>query len=63
MQPFPESDALLAVLRQSAKPDVAAAIERPVREAPDQALARINVLAFAGAARPGRAPRRRSRPG
>jgi class 3 adenylate cyclase len=42
-----ESDALFAVLRQSADPDAVAAIEALVRDAPDRALSRINAIAFA----------------
>jgi class 3 adenylate cyclase len=38
---------LFAALRQSADPGAAAAIERLVRDAPDRALSRINVLDFA----------------
>ena len=43
----PETEALFAVLRQSADPAVAAAVERLVREGADHALCRVNVLAFA----------------
>ncbi len=42
-----ETEALFSVLRQSADPDCAAAIERTVRDAPDRDLCRINVLDFA----------------
>jgi hypothetical protein len=42
-----ESQSLFGVLRQSAKADVADAIERLVRDAPDRSLNRINALAFA----------------
>jgi class 3 adenylate cyclase len=42
-----ESDALFSVLRQSADPDTVAAIEALVRNGPDRALNRINVLDFA----------------
>src|SRR6266571_2210209 len=42
-----EADALFSVLRQSADADVVAAIETLVRDAPDPALNRINVLDFA----------------
>src|SRR6266480_7426612 len=42
-----EAEALFAVLRQSADADVVAAIEALVRDAPDPALNRINVLDFA----------------
>jgi class 3 adenylate cyclase len=42
-----ETDALFGVLRQSADPACAAAIESAVAEAPDQELCRINALAFA----------------
>ena len=38
---------LFAPLRQSADPDIAAAIERLVADAPDRRLCRINVVAFA----------------
>ncbi|MCC6470873.1 MAG: adenylate/guanylate cyclase domain-containing protein [Alphaproteobacteria bacterium] len=42
-----EADSLFAVLRQSADDAVVAAIESLVREAPDRALSRVNVIAFA----------------
>src|SRR6202163_2883100 len=42
-----ESEALFGVLRQSADPGCVAAIEQTVRDAPDRALCRINVLDFA----------------
>src|SRR5438309_1829526 len=42
-----EAEALFSVLRQSADADVVAAIEALVRDAPDPALNRINVLDFA----------------
>src|ERR1051326_7438176 len=42
-----EAEALFAVLRQSADADVVAAIETLVRDAPDAALNRVNVLDFA----------------
>jgi class 3 adenylate cyclase len=42
-----ESEALFSVLRQSADPDCAAAIERAVRDSSDRDLSRINVLDFA----------------
>ena len=42
-----EAEARFAVLRQSADPDAAAAVERHVREASDRDLSRINVLEFA----------------
>jgi class 3 adenylate cyclase len=42
-----EASALFALLRQSADPSVAAAIETLVRGAPDRALCRINAVAFA----------------
>jgi len=42
-----ETQALFAVLQQSADADSVAAIERLVRDAPDRKLARINVLDFA----------------
>ncbi len=44
-----ENEALFNVLRQSAKPDCAAAIERLVGEGEDRDLCRINTLAFAAA--------------
>src|SRR5439155_441111 len=47
MQLHDGSDALFAVLRETVRPDTAAAIESAVREAPDRDLARINALAFA----------------
>jgi class 3 adenylate cyclase len=43
-----EGDNLFAILRQSADPDSVAAIEALVRDAPDRALCRVNVLDFAG---------------
>ena len=42
-----EAEALFAVLKQSASPAVVPAIETLVRDAPDRALCRINVVAFA----------------
>ena len=42
-----ETENLFAVLRQSADPDTAEAIDALVRDAPDRALCRINVLDFA----------------
>jgi class 3 adenylate cyclase len=42
-----EAVALLALLRQSIDPSVAAAIEAMVRDAPDRALCRVNALDFA----------------
>jgi class 3 adenylate cyclase len=42
-----ETENLFAVLRQSADPDTAEAIDALVREAPDRALCRVNVLDFA----------------
>src|ERR1700756_5375967 len=42
-----EAKNLFAVLRQSADPGAAAAIEELVQDAPDHALSRINVLDFA----------------
>ncbi|MBL0373029.1 adenylate/guanylate cyclase domain-containing protein [Rhizobium sp. KVB221] len=42
-----EVQALFDVLRQSAQPDVADAMERLVRDAPDRKLNRVNALAFA----------------
>jgi hypothetical protein len=42
-----EAKSLFAVLRQSADPDTAEAIDALVRDAPDRALCRINVLDFA----------------
>jgi class 3 adenylate cyclase len=43
-----ESQALFAVLRESAAPDAAEAIEHLVEGAPDRDLNRVNVLALAG---------------
>jgi class 3 adenylate cyclase len=45
-----EGDLLLGVLRQSADPAAAAAIERLIRDGTDRALNRINVLSFAAEA-------------
>ena len=42
-----ESDALFALLRQSADPAAAAAVERLVREGQDRELSRVNVIDFA----------------
>src|SRR5437016_13548165 len=42
-----DAQAMFNVLRQSADPDVVAAIERLVRDAPDHRLCRINVVDFA----------------
>ena len=42
-----ETEALFSVLRQSADPDAVAAIEALVRDGPDHALCRINVIDFA----------------
>ncbi|WP_134498798.1 adenylate/guanylate cyclase domain-containing protein [Microvirga pakistanensis] len=42
-----EDGKLLAILRQSAPPEVADAIERVIHDAPDPELNRINALAFA----------------
>jgi class 3 adenylate cyclase len=44
-----EADARFTALRQAADADSAAAVERLVREGPDHALNRVNVLAFAEA--------------
>ncbi|HEX3884865.1 MAG TPA: adenylate/guanylate cyclase domain-containing protein [Stellaceae bacterium] len=44
-----EAEALFAVLRQSSDAETVAAIEELVRDAPDRALCRINVLNFATA--------------
>jgi class 3 adenylate cyclase len=46
-----EAETLFPLLRQSAKREVADAIERAVRSAPDAELCRINALAFAAAHR------------
>ena len=46
-----EAEALFAVLRQSSDAETVAAIEGLVRDAPDHALCRINVLTFATACR------------
>src|SRR6187401_598151 len=48
-RPVSESTAQFSVLRKSADAEVVGAIERLVRDAPDRALARINVFAFAAA--------------
>jgi class 3 adenylate cyclase len=45
-----EAKSLFTVLRQSAAPDAAAAIEALVEDAPDRALCRVNVLDFAAKA-------------
>jgi class 3 adenylate cyclase len=45
-----EANNLFTVLRQSADPSAAAAIEELVRDAPDRALCRVNVLDFAAKA-------------
>src|SRR4051812_40282688 len=50
MKPSSESEALFALLRQSADPAVATALERLVGEAPDPDLCRLNALAFAARA-------------
>ena len=42
-----DAEPLFTILRQSADADAVAAIERLVRDAPDRALNRINVLDFA----------------
>jgi class 3 adenylate cyclase len=42
-----ETEALFTALRQAAAPEIVAAIETAVREAPDHELCRINALAFA----------------
>src|SRR3546814_6466584 len=42
-----EIPALFGVLQQSAQPEIAEALERLVREAPDHQLCRVNALAFA----------------
>jgi hypothetical protein len=42
-----ESEGLFALLRQSAQPEAAAAIERLVREGADRQLCRVNALDFA----------------
>jgi class 3 adenylate cyclase len=47
MKPFREAEALFAALRESAKPEAVAAIERLIEKAPDSKLCRINALAFA----------------
>src|SRR5690606_33443927 len=44
-----DAEALFAVLRQSADPAAAAALEKLVRDGPEPALNRINALAFAAA--------------
>ena len=47
MQSSAEKTATYSALRESAKPDVASAIEKLIDEAPDAELSRINALAFA----------------
>jgi class 3 adenylate cyclase len=47
MKPSRETEALLAALRESAKPEPVNAIENLVEHAPDRALCRINALSFA----------------
>ena len=47
MKPSRETEALLAALRESAKPEPVSAIERLIEKAPDRALCRINALSFA----------------
>lgn len=47
MIPSRETEALLAALRESAKPKPVSAIQRLIENAPDRALCRINALAFA----------------
>jgi len=42
-----EADTLFSVLRQSVDADVASAIERLVRDAPEHALSKINALDLA----------------
>ena len=42
-----ETQAMLQLLRQSADPEAADAVERLVEAAPDRKLGRINALAFA----------------
>jgi hypothetical protein len=42
-----EAGNLFMLLRQSANPDAAVAIEELVRDAPDHALCRVNVIDFA----------------
>src|SRR5246500_22423 len=42
-----EARNLFSVLRQSADPETVDAIEKLVQDAPDRALCRVNVLAFA----------------
>jgi len=42
-----EAEALFATLRQATDPELTAAIETLVRDAPDRALCRVNVLKFA----------------
>ena len=47
MRPSSETQALFAILRQSAAPEAADAIESLVRRGSDRALCRVNVLDFA----------------
>jgi len=42
-----EAGNLFTLLRQSAEPEAAEAIEALVRDAPDRALCRVNVIDFA----------------
>ena len=57
-----DNEALFSVLRQSADPDCAGAIEAAVRDAPDRELCRINPLAFAAKHRSRRGARHRRVP-
>ena len=47
MRPSSETQALFAILRQSAAPEAADATEFPVQRGSDRALCRVNVLDFA----------------
>jgi class 3 adenylate cyclase len=47
IKPFRETKAVLAALRESAKPEPVTAIERLIEKASDSKLCRINALAFA----------------
>ena len=47
MRPSSETEALFAILHQSAAPEAADAIESMVRQGSDRALCRVNALDFA----------------
>ena len=54
-----EADTLFAALRQSAGDDIAALLERMVRDAPDHALNKINALDLAAKEGVGEGPGKR----